>query len=75
MPTLRELRLRRLMTIKELTERAHVAPRTIVEAEAGRRVPRPATMRRLAEALGVDPMEIDDFRLAVEAEIEKKVAA
>ena len=75
MPTLRELRIRRLLSLRELAKRASVAQRTIVEAEAGRQVPRPATMRKIAEALDVDPMEIDEFRAAVENAIEGKEAA
>ena len=75
MPTLRELRIRRLLSLRELAKRASVAQRTIVEAEAGRQVPRPATMRKIAEALDVDPMEIDEFRAAIEDAIEGKEAA
>jgi transcriptional regulator with XRE-family HTH domain len=78
MPPLRELRIRRLLSLRELATRADVALRTIVEAEAGRQVPQPKTMRKLAEALGVDPMEVDEFRAAIEAAIggsEEKVAA
>ena len=48
MPTLREARLRRFWSQRELATRAGVAPRTVVEAEMGRQVPRLATMRRLA---------------------------
>ncbi len=78
MPTLREVRLRRFLSQRELARRAGVAQRTIVEAEAGRQVPHAKTMRKLAEALDVDPMEVDEFRAAVEAAIEaleEKVAA
>jgi transcriptional regulator with XRE-family HTH domain len=74
-PTLREVRIRRLLSQRELARRAGVAQRAIVEVEAGRRVPRLATMRKLAEALGVDPMEVDEFRAAVEAAVESKEAA
>jgi transcriptional regulator with XRE-family HTH domain len=78
MPPLRELRIRRLLSLRELATRADVALRTIVEAEAGRQVPQPKTMRKLAEALGVDPMEVDEFRAAIEAALkdaEEKAAA
>jgi transcriptional regulator with XRE-family HTH domain len=75
MPTLRELRIRRLLSLRELAKRASVAQRTIVEAEASRQVPRPATMRKIAEALKVDPMEVDEFRAAIEDAIEGKEAA
>ena len=66
MPTLRELRLRRVLSQRELAKRASVVQRTIVEAEVGRQVPHPATMRKLAEALGVAVTDIDEFRCAIE---------
>ncbi len=66
MLTLRELRLRRVLSQRELAKRAGVVQRTIVEAEAGRQVPHPATMRKLAEALGVAVTDIDEFRRAIE---------
>jgi DNA-binding XRE family transcriptional regulator len=78
MPELREVRIRRLLSQRELAKRANVAQRTIVEAEAGRQVPQPKTMRKLAEALDVDPMEVDEFRAAIEGAVEaaaEKVAA
>ena len=78
MPTLREVRIRRLLSLRELAKRANVAQRTIVEAEAGRQVPQPRTMRKLAEALDVDPMDVDEFRTAIEVAVEaaeEKVAA
>jgi transcriptional regulator with XRE-family HTH domain len=78
MPTLREVRIRRLLSQRELAKRANVVQRTIVEAEAGRQVPHPRTMRKLAEALDVDPMEVDEFRAAIEGAVEaaaEKVAA
>jgi transcriptional regulator with XRE-family HTH domain len=75
MPTLREARLRRLWSQRELAKRAGVAQRTIVEAELRRQVPKLGTMRKLAEALGVPPGEVDEFRAAIEAAIEGKEAA
>jgi DNA-binding XRE family transcriptional regulator len=75
MPTLRELRIRRFLSLRAMAKRAGVAQRTIVEAEAGRRVPQLATMRKIAEALDIDPMEIDEFRAAIEDAIEGKAAA
>ena len=71
MPTVRELRLRQLWSQRELARRAGVAEGTIVNIETGQRPPRLLTMRRIADALGVDWAEIDEFRQA----IEEKVAA
>ena len=67
MPTLRELRLRRLWSQRELARRAGVAEWTVIAAESGRRVPRLVTVRKLAEALGVEWAEVDEFRAAIEA--------
>ncbi|MFN8678795.1 MAG: helix-turn-helix transcriptional regulator [Thermomicrobiales bacterium] len=74
MPTLREWRIRKLWSQAELAQRSGVAVRTIVSIEAGAKMPRLLTMRRLAEALEVDWREIDEFRVAV-ADLEEKVAA
>lgn len=71
MPPLREIRLRKLYTLRSLAAAAGVAQRTIVEAEAGRQLPRVATIRKLAATLEVDPMDVDEFREAIEAEIER----
>lgn len=74
MPTLREWRIRKLWSQAELAQRSGVAVRTIASIEAGERVPRLLTMRRLANGLEVDWQEIDEFRVTV-AELEEKVAA
>ena len=74
MPTLRELRIARLWSQRELARRADVAEGTIIFAETGRRLPRLLTMRRIAVALGVDWSEIAEFRAAV-AGVEEKAAA
>ena len=62
MPTLEEARLRRRLTQRALAARAGVSLSTVQAIEAGRteRV-RFATMEKLADVLGVEPEEIDDF--------------
>ena len=75
MPSLREVRIRKLLSLRELARRAGVAQRTIVEAEAGRQAPRLTTIRRLSQALEVDPMEVDEFSAAIQAALEGKDAA
>ena len=55
---LRELRLRRVLTQRELAQRANVAPATVVNIELGRIRPHPSTLRKLADALGVEPEEL-----------------
>jgi transcriptional regulator with XRE-family HTH domain len=71
MPTLREIRLSQALSQRDLALKAGVAPKTIVDLEFGRQEPRLRTIRRLAEALRVEPRDIDEFRRA----IEEKVAA
>ena len=71
MSTLREMRLSQALSQRDLAQKAGVAPKTIVDLELGRQEPRLRTMRRLAEALGVNVIDVDEFRQA----IEEKVAA
>ena len=52
---LRELRLRRALTLRELGEISGVAYDSINAIELGKQQPRPSTVRRLAVALGVSP--------------------
>ena len=54
---LRRLRLERAMTQRELCERSGVTQVTIVRAERGEDT-RPSTLRKLAQALGVEPREL-----------------
>lgn len=56
--TLRRLREDRALSLQDLADRSGVAKATIVALEAGRRPARPATRRKLAEALRVQPNEI-----------------
>jgi transcriptional regulator with XRE-family HTH domain len=52
----RYLRQRRVMTIRELAERAGIAHWQTVQAiETGKHRPRPSTLRKLAAALEVEP--------------------
>jgi transcriptional regulator with XRE-family HTH domain len=55
---LRELRQRRVLTLKELEERSGVAYNTIWRLENGRTGAQPRTLRKLAAALGVEPEEL-----------------
>jgi transcriptional regulator with XRE-family HTH domain len=64
---LRNLRLERWLSPHELARLAKVAPSTIYMTEVGRTTPRPAVMRALATALGVDPLNVAEFRRAIEA--------
>ena len=64
--TLREWRALRLESSKTLAAKAGVSNKTILEIENGRQVPFFRTMRRLSEALAVDPSDVAEFALAIE---------
>ena len=70
MPSLREIRLRKFMTIRELAAAAQVTPRTIVDIEFGRTAPRQTTMRRIAAAIEVDPADVTEFSVTVQRAID-----
>jgi transcriptional regulator with XRE-family HTH domain len=55
---LRELRRERVLSLRELEEKSGVSYNTIWRIEDGRQGAHPRTIRKLAEALGVDPKEL-----------------
>jgi transcriptional regulator with XRE-family HTH domain len=55
---LRQLRVERALSLRALKERSGVAYDTINKLENGKRPARLATIRKLAEALGVEPGEL-----------------
>ena len=55
---LRELREQRVLSMRELDERAGVSYHTIWRLENGKTGAHPRTIRRLAKALGVTPREL-----------------
>ena len=56
---LRKVRDMRLLSQRELAERAGLSPTTILKLESGRvDEPHPRTIRKLADALEVDPAEL-----------------
>jgi len=55
---LRALRQQKVLTLRELEERSGVAYNTIWHLEKGKREAQPRTIRKLAEALGVEPEEL-----------------
>ncbi len=56
---LRGVRDRRLLSQRELAEKAGLSPTTILKLEAGKvDDPHPRTIRKLARALEVDPSEL-----------------
>jgi DNA-binding XRE family transcriptional regulator len=63
--SLRDVRAERLLSIRDLARLAGVAPSTIYMIEVGRSTPRLDVVRRLAEALSVDPLIVSEFRRAI----------
>ena len=57
---LREIRVRKVLTQKDLSERSGVAAVTIAAIERGIQLPSLRTSRKLAEALDVEPTVIDE---------------
>jgi HTH-type transcriptional regulator, competence development regulator len=55
---LKELRRERVLSLRELEERSGVSYNTIWRIEDGRQGAHPRTVRKLAEALGVQPFEL-----------------
>lgn len=55
---LRQLRVERALTLRALGERSNVAYDTINQLELGRRPAHASTIRKLADALDVEPHEI-----------------
>ena len=55
---LRKLRVERALSLRTLAERSGVAFDTINKLELGHRPARLVTIRKLAEALGVEPKEL-----------------
>ena len=58
MERLRKLRRTRVLTLRELEEESGVSYNTIWRLENGYRQARPSTIRKLAAALSVDPVEL-----------------
>lgn len=55
---LRELRRERALSQQDLERMTGVAQSTLSALESGRRDAQPRTVRKLAEALGVEPREL-----------------
>jgi transcriptional regulator with XRE-family HTH domain len=64
---LRDIRAERLLSLRDLTRLAGVALSTVYLIEAGRSTPRRSVIRRLSEALAVDPLAVTELRRALRA--------
>ena len=58
MQRLRELRRQKVLSMRELEEMSGVSYNTIWRLETGKTGAQPRTIRRIADALGVDPAEL-----------------
>jgi transcriptional regulator with XRE-family HTH domain len=58
---IRELRQRKLLSQRELAEKAGVSETTIVKLEMGATKPQPRTLRKIAEALGIGAEDMADL--------------
>jgi transcriptional regulator with XRE-family HTH domain len=64
-----EARATKALSIRHLARLSGVAARTIYGIEHGQVVPMLPTIYKLAEALGIEPIEVDEFRVAIERTI------
>lgn len=55
---LRQLREGRVLSLNDLARLAKVNRATILYIEQGKHAPHPSTIRKLAEALGVEPAQL-----------------
>jgi transcriptional regulator with XRE-family HTH domain len=62
---IRELRQRKLLSQRELAEKAGVSETTIVKLELGATRPQPRTLRKIAEALGIETEQMADLMAEV----------
>ena len=69
---LKEWRIQRVLTQKELALKAGVAEITVAAIERGVQLPTPKTGRKLADALGIGVTEIDEVREYAERALERQ---
>jgi DNA-binding XRE family transcriptional regulator len=62
MTSLNIVRRRQLLTGDELAAKAKVSKSTVFSIERGKHQPTMRVVRQLAQALGVQPEEVDEFR-------------
>lgn len=58
LPGLRRLRLLAALSQEDLARRAQISPTTLSDLETGKTEARPSTIRKLADALKVQPREL-----------------
>ncbi len=68
---LKELRIKNLHSVRGLAKEAGVAERSIRAIESEEWRPSLATIRKLSEFFAIDPMEVDEFKEAIEEKLEE----
>ena len=63
---LKEIRQELGFGVRRLSKGAPVSPRTLITTEKGESTPTPETIRKISRFLGVDPMEVSEFKAAIE---------
>jgi transcriptional regulator with XRE-family HTH domain len=69
-----EVRRRQLLTVRDLSEKAGVSSKTVMDIEHGKSLPQLKTIRKLAEALEVDPLAVEEFAEVIEGPTKKAAA-
>ena len=64
---LREARARKLLTMRGLAEAAGISLSTVQSAEQGRYKPSLKVVKKIADALGMAPTEVDELRASIES--------
>ena len=63
---LKEVRKEKRIGVRRLSQLAPVSPRTVITTEKDESRPTLETIRKISRVLGVDPMDISEFRKALE---------
>ena len=68
MKSLREWRRERLLNLAELAQQAGVTEKTVGDIERGHSRPQLGTIRKLSEALKVEPRDVAEFDAVIRGE-------
>ena len=68
---LKDIRAQKFLTRQDLASKAGVGASTIYAIESGREIPTLRSARKLAEALEIDPMEVEEFKAAYQRAIKE----
>lgn len=62
---LKDARTSKFLSTRDLAQAAGVSHSTVAAIESGRELPMLRTARKLAEALGIEPTDVDEFKAAL----------